>query len=62
MMNIKHSEFIIYTIFIATMWFIIGFIWGFDYKSRLFKNEAVVQGFAEYIPNEKGSPVWQWRK
>lgn len=62
MMNMKLSVFIFYTFFIAAVWYTCGFFCGFDYKSKSFKNEAVVQGVAEYIPDDKGSPVWQWKK
>lgn len=60
-MNIKYSELAVYTISIA-VWYACGFYCGCEYKSKSFKNEAVVQGVAEYIPDEKGSPVWQWKK
>lgn len=62
MMHLKYYEFVLYSIFIAIIWFVCGFANGFHYKSQSFKNEAVVQGVAEYIPDEKGSPVWQWKK
>ena len=62
MMHVKYFELVLYTIFIAIIWFGVGYTFGCDYKSRSFKNEAVVQGMAEYIPNENGSPVWQWKK
>jgi hypothetical protein len=53
---------VFYTIVISIIWFTAGFTIGAKFESESFKSEAVVQGVAEYIPDEKGNPVWQWKK
>jgi hypothetical protein len=56
------TGFFIYTFILSGIWFSIGCIFGARQQAHEFKSEAVVQGLAEYIPDEKGNPVWQWKK
>jgi hypothetical protein len=55
-------EYCLITILISFVFFAFGVGFGSELESNRFKSKAVVQGVAEYIPDEKGNPVWQWKK
>lgn len=41
---------------------IIAFVFGAGFKEDYWKREAVKQGHAEYVTNEQGEAIWQWKE
>jgi hypothetical protein len=62
MRDLDFFEYSFIAIVLSISFFLFGVVVGYQNESDRFKGEAVVQGVAEYTTDEKGNPVWQWKK
>lgn len=62
MRDLDFFEYSFIAIVLSISFFLFGVVVGYRIESDRFKCKAVVQGVAEYTTDEKGNPVWQWKK